>query len=136
MEVYIDIGKFKRKLKNMAQIIINNVTHVGKNLSVKNTIIGRDNQVNITIDGNNVYSSSNNTPINISVTGDIERLEAGSGDVIVKGNCGSIKTGSGDVEISGDVISQGIQTGSGDVTCGDVHGNIKTGSGDITCTKH
>jgi len=87
--------------------------------------------------------------INITITGDIERLEVDyceriqvngsvkrinttSGDVEVSGNVdGDVETVSGDVDIEGNVDGN-VKTVSGDVECLDVSGSVSTMSGDIT----
>ena len=68
-------------------------------------------------------------PISVSVIGDVDSLDNGSGSVLVHGNVGNINTGSGDVQC-GDVRGS-IRTGSGDVRCVAVGGSVQTGSGDI-----
>ena len=67
--------------------------------------------------------------ITVNVVGDVESIDAGSGDVVVSGNVGSLRTGSGDVKCGS--VSGNVQTGSGDVDCGKVAGSVRTGSGDI-----
>ena len=67
--------------------------------------------------------------INVTVHGDVELLENGSGNVKAE-NVGEINTGSGDVECA--YVSGSIRTGSGDVECGKVNGSIRTGSGDVS----
>jgi len=68
-------------------------------------------------------------PIYIAVTGNVERLESGSGNVEVSGACGSVQTMSGDV-ICGNVDGS-VKTMSGDVTCGAVSGSVNSLSGDV-----
>ena len=66
--------------------------------------------------------------INVTVHGDVERIENGAGTV--KANAvGNISTHSGDVEC-GDV-SGSVKTMSGGVTCGAIQGNVSTMAGDI-----
>lgn len=103
----------------------------------------------ITINGNTITSSgsisiSNGkitvngvdvTPdakvINISVVGNVEKLQADCCQTItVTGDVGNIVTQSGDVEVSWD-IKWSIQTMSGDVDCWNVAGNISTMSGNV-----
>ena len=65
------------------------------------------------------------------MTGNVDKISGGH-NVSVTGNVNEINVGSGDVEVEGDVLGS-IQTGSGDVeVSGSVSGSIKTGSGDIT----
>lgn len=66
--------------------------------------------------------------IKVTVHGDVERLQTGSGRVFAQG-VGIIQTGSGDVKCGN--VSGSVQTGSGDVKCENVSGSIKTGSGDV-----
>ncbi|MDD1966128.1 hypothetical protein NPS29_12435 [Pseudomonas putida] len=68
-------------------------------------------------------------PISVTVNGNAESVETGSGKVEVSGYAGRVKTMSGDVKC-GDVRGD-VGTMSGDVTCGTVAGNVKTMSGDI-----
>ncbi|WP_345842502.1 hypothetical protein [Shewanella algae] len=66
--------------------------------------------------------------INVTIHGDVERLENSRGKVVAK-KAGSIHTQSGDVEC-GDVDGS-VQTMSGDVNCGDIGGSVSTMSGDV-----
>ena len=68
--------------------------------------------------------------ITVNVVGDVESIEAGSGDVFVSGGVGSLRTGSGDVKCGS--VSGNVQTGSGDIDCGNIAGSVRTGSGDIS----
>lgn len=70
--------------------------------------------------------------INITIEGNVEKLESGSADTTINGNCGGIKCGSGDIVIKGDV-SGDVSTGSGDVECCNISGSVRTGSGDVNC---
>ncbi len=97
---------------------------------------GEDNskEVNITIEGsiNKLDIDYCNT---ISINGDVNEFDNGSGDVEIEGDVGIIKSGSGDVTISGSVTGN-IETSSGDVDIeGDVSGNVDTRSGDIRFKK-
>ena len=66
--------------------------------------------------------------INVTVEGDVEKLENTSGNV--KANqVGAIRTVSGDVEC-GDA-SGDVTTVSGDVVCSSISGSVKTVSGDV-----
>ena len=66
--------------------------------------------------------------VNITIHGDVERLENSQGKVIAN-NVGSIDTQSGDVEC-GDVTGS-VQTMSGDVECESIGGSVSTMSGDV-----
>lgn len=82
----------------------------------------------VVIDGEKVTTTA---IVNISVFGDVDVIQQGSGKTIVTGNTHNINTGSGDVRVEGDVTGN-VQTGSGDViVSGGIKGNVKTGSGDI-----
>lgn len=95
--------------------------------------VGRD----VVIKGDKVFvdgveqSGSLVGPISITVMGDAEHIETGSGDVTVQGACRKVNTMSGDVTVHGDVTG-GVETMSGDVECGSVTGGVRTVSGDIT----
>ncbi|WP_298187764.1 hypothetical protein [uncultured Pseudomonas sp.] len=68
-------------------------------------------------------------PVSVTVNGNAESVESGSGLIEVAGSAGRVKTMSGDVwcgDVTGDV-----GTMSGDVTCGAIRGSVKTMSGDI-----
>lgn len=68
-------------------------------------------------------------PISVTVNGNDESVETGSGKVEITGAAGRVKTMSGDVRC-GDVRGD-VGTMSGDVTCGAITGSVKTMSGDI-----
>lgn len=67
--------------------------------------------------------------VSIEITGQVENLYTTSGNVTVNGNVGRINTGSGDVKCD---TANTISTGSGDVEC-DVANSVSTGSGDVHC---
>ncbi|WP_318493341.1 hypothetical protein [Photobacterium leiognathi] len=66
--------------------------------------------------------------ISITVNGDVDSLQTGSGDVKA-GDVKEIRTGSGGVTCGH--VSGSIQTGAGNVECGSVSGSILTMLGDI-----
>lgn len=66
--------------------------------------------------------------VNITVHGDVERLENAAGTVKAN-NVGSVHTQSGDVECGN--VSGSVQTMSGDVDCGSIGGSVSTMSGDV-----
>lgn len=68
-------------------------------------------------------------PVSVTVNGNAESVETGSGSVTVTGGAGRIKTMSGDVHCG--AVAGDVGTMSGDVTCGPITGNVKTMSGDI-----
>lgn len=94
----------------MATITINGMTITGKSISINS---GR-----LSVDGN-VINLADDKVFNITVNGDVDRIEADACDRI---------------EVHGAVTA--IKTLSGDVRCGDVHGAISTMSGDVTCASH
>lgn len=113
----------------------------------------RGNKKTITINNNRVFvngvekNTGNSKTINITIEGNVEKLEVDScneittwnvsnlstksGDVNVTGNVlNNLKTISGDVEVGG-YIGNDVSTTSGDISCGEVKGSAKTLSGDI-----
>tara|TARA_B100000508_G_scaffold60333_2_gene47520 strand:- start:65297 stop:65632 length:336 start_codon:yes stop_codon:yes gene_type:complete len=107
----------------MPTIVINGVTiSAGRSISIKS---GR-----VTIDGEDV--TPDGKEINISIEGNIDRLEADACEKIsVKGNINSVGTVSGDVDVEGDVRGS-VSTMSGDVDCGGgIGGSVSTMSGNV-----
>lgn len=100
---------------------INGNSFTGNSITITNGQVIVDG-VSFTIDQSPV--------LNISVEGDIDKLETTSGDVTVAGKVGSISTVSGDVTC-GDV-SGSVETVSGDVDANDIYGKVSTVSGDIS----
>jgi hypothetical protein len=108
-------------MANNSKIVINGTTYQGRSVVIGNG--------QIVIDGKNI--TPDDKQINISVLGDIDRLEVDVCEkVSVNGNVGHVETQSGNVEVSGDV-NGGIQTMSGSVLCGNISGSVKTMSGSI-----
>lgn len=68
-------------------------------------------------------------PVSVTVHGNAESVETGSGKVEVSGSVGRIKTMSGDVHCG--AVGGDVGTLSGDVTCRNISGSVKTMSGDI-----
>lgn len=68
-------------------------------------------------------------PVSVTVNGNAELVESGSGRIDVAVSAGRVKTMSGDVQC-GDVTGD-VGTMSGDVTCGSIGGSVKTMSGNI-----
>lgn len=87
---------------------INGKTYKGNNISIIDGIVY--------IDGKAADESlaSPNTTIIVKITGDVDSISTGSGDVQVTGNVNKISTGSGDVNINGSVYGS-VKTGSGDI---------------------
>ncbi len=107
----------------MNKVVINGVTIIGgRSIVVRN---GR-----IMVDGKDVTPDAKE--INISVAGNVDRLEADACQKItVTGNVGNVATQSGDVDVGGNVNGS-VQTMSGDVDCaGSIGGSASTMSGDI-----
>lgn len=106
-------------MQNNGRINIDGRSFTGRNISISN---GK-----VTIDGI-VQDGELVGDINITVEGDIEKLENATG-LVKANNVGSISTLSGDVECGN--VSGSVSTMSGDVDCGTIGGNVKTMSGDI-----
>lgn len=119
-----------------SSIRINNNTYSGKNIQIINgkvIVDGQDvtpveKEIYITVDGP-VQNLKVDACSTITINGDVETVETGSGDV----SCGNVKTdvttGSGDVECK--EIGGSVRTGSGNVKTELVGGDIKTGSGNV-----
>lgn len=109
---------------------MNKITINGKTIKSKGTNISIINN-KIIIDGITVENFDDYTKdIEITIEGNVNKLETTSGNVTVKGDVGEIETASGDIEIDGD-CGGSIRTASGDVRCENVQGDVKTMSGDI-----
>lgn len=119
-------------LKSFINLIKCNGKEIGKN--VKQISFGNNNQTIIMDSQSYVLEGKE---INIEITGNVESLDSGSGNVTVYGSVGNkLRTGSGDVTINESVTGD-ITTGSGDVNIGkELQGNVKTGSGDLKCAIH
>lgn len=69
--------------------------------------------------------------INITIEGDIERLEVDyCSSIRITGNAKRVKTLNGDIEIGGNVEGD-VHTNMGSITCGDVEGDCHTNMGSI-----
>jgi uncharacterized protein YjbJ (UPF0337 family) len=93
--------------------------------------VGRSVQINgnkVIIDGVE-QTGSLVGPVSVTIHGNVEKIETGSGDVITTGGAGSISTESGDIRCGN--VNGDVKTTSGDVTCDKIAGNVKTVSGDI-----
>ena len=111
------------RLYNMANMIINNMSHVGKSI----TIIGDK----VIIDGKDVTPDSKSINITINGNIDIMNVDRCSKIEVLTGNVGSISTVSGNIVCCN--VGGAISSVSGDVECENVTGNIKTTSGDVKC---
>lgn len=126
---------------NIMPITINGKSYNGDSIRIRNNVIE--------INGVVVNDYENSKTINITVDGDVEKLDVDVCTTVdIKGNVGSLNTSSGSVNVVGNVTNgattvsgrikiSGDQTGSiktvsGDVECGNVSGDIKTVSGDVT----
>lgn len=104
---------------------INGKTFKGNNISIIDGVVYVDGKV-----ADESLVSPNNTII-VKITGDVDSVSTGSGDVQVTGHANKISTGSGDVSVGG-ACTGNVSTGSGDVDInGHVYGSVKTGSGNI-----
>lgn len=75
------------------------------------------------------YNEEDFPIIKIELTGNVESIKMGSGDVTINGNAHNISTMSGDVRCK--TIEGSVSTMSGDVTCDNIKGNCSTMNGDI-----
>jgi len=107
----------------MPTITINGVT-----ISAGRNIVMRGNR--IVVDGVDVTPDAK--VINVTVAGNVERIEADAPErIVVTGDVGSIATQSGDVVVSGEVRGS-VSTMSGDVEVdGSVAGSVSTMSGNV-----
>lgn len=108
------------KMSGGSSVTIDGKTFTGRNVS----IVGNK----VVVDGIE-QSGELVGPISVTVNGNADSVESGSGKVEVAGSVGRVKTMSGDVRC-GDVTGD-VGTMSGDVTCGAIAGSVKTMSGDI-----
>lgn len=108
----------------MSQIIINNRSYQGKNVTINKNVVY--------IDGKRVDTEDDKV-INISIEGNVDTLEVDACQTVtVNGEVKSLTTISGDVKTN--TVSNGINTTSGDITVnGNVNGSINTISGDVDC---
>lgn len=105
---------------NKGKITINEQDYVGGNMYI--------NGDKVIIDGEVVMESLVGD-INITVHGDVNRLETGSGNATVYGNVETASTMSGDLFC--EVVNGNAKTMSGDINSKVIHGKAKTMSGDI-----
>lgn len=75
------------------------------------------------------YNEEDLPIIKIELTGNVESIKTGSGDVTIKGNAHNISTMSGDVRCK--TIEGSVATMSGDVTCDNIKGSCSTMNGYI-----
>ena len=67
--------------------------------------------------------------LKIEITGTVNDISTGSGDISVKGNVGRVKTMSGSVHCQ--TVEGNVSTMSGSVTCNNIAGDCSTMSGSI-----
>ncbi len=89
----------------------------------------------VTVDGKSLNelenTDANEKTINISIEGNVERLEVDVCQTIkITGDCRRVKTNCGSIEIGGDV-SGDVHTNMGSITCGNVDGDCHTNMGSI-----
>lgn len=109
----------KIQMVKTGKIVVDGRSFVGDNLVIHN---GK-----VIVDGV-TQSGTLYGLVTVVVHGDVESIDAGSGDVKCV-NVGEVTTGSGDVDCAD--VSGSIRTGSGDVSCNNVKGHVRTGSGDV-----
>lgn len=107
-------------------ITVNGSSYSGSNVSIIDGVV--------TVDGV-IQKQKISHLVNVTIAGDVERVENTAGDVFIRGNVtGNVKTVSGSVECAD--IGNDVQTISGNVTAsGSINGNVKTISGDIKSKK-
>lgn len=121
-------------------ITINNNNYSGRSIVIKDgkvIVDGKDvtpdsKEVNISVIGD-LENLEVDYAKSIEITGNVNKVRSGSGDVNCERVGGDVQTGSGDVECS--YINGDVNTGSGDVKSNTIMGSVKTGSGDIKYKK-
>lgn len=121
-------------------ITINNNNYSGRSIVIKDgkvIVDGKDvtpdsKEVNISVIGD-LENLEVDYAKSIGITGNVNKVRSGSGDVNCERVGGDVQTGSGDVECS--YINGDVNTGSGDVKSNTIMGSVKTGSGDIKYKK-
>lgn len=107
-------------------ININGKSYSGDNLSVINGVVY--------IDGNKVDSTDEKV-INISVEGNVDKLEVDSCNSIrVAGDCGTVNSKNGNLSIGGNVGGD-VTNKNGNITCSRVGGSVDNKNGNISYIK-
>jgi DUF4097 and DUF4098 domain-containing protein YvlB len=121
--------------KGNGVVSVNGQTYVGDNISIINDRVFVDG-----VEQEQSFANSNHL-IEVTVTGDVAKIETVSGNIRVTGTAGSVSTTSGDAEVghvqgsvssvSGDVFVKGNVNGSISTVSGDVSSSLKRPRGDI-----
>jgi hypothetical protein len=69
------------------------------------------------------YELSTNSPIQIHITGPVEKVCGTFEKVVIEGDCGSITNNKGDVIINGDVVGD-VSNKNGSIETGLINGNV------------
>lgn len=122
---------FKALFKRTGTVTINGTRYSGNSVVISSSVVaGNVVGGDLIIDGvRQAGGICLRTAMNITVTGDVERLDTANGKVEVSGSCGVVKVAMGDVscgDVSGDV-----SVDMGSVKCGNVSGKVKVDMGDI-----
>lgn len=112
---------FDAMFKGTGTVNINGRNYTGQNIY----IIHDDVFVDGVLQGSNIPDRK----LEVTVIGDVTRLETHSGSVTVAGNVQSINTSSGNVRCE-DVL-ENVSTYSGNVSSQHIEGSVKTYSGNI-----
>lgn len=111
-------------IKNGRRVVVNG--NYVKNVKI-------DKMTMVLIDGKPIkeFGQTDEKVINISIQGDIERLEVDCCENIkVTGNARRIKSNQGDIEIHGNVEGD-VHSNMGSITCGNVNGDCHANMGSI-----
>jgi len=118
----------------MLDKILNKVTMMisgknsSKNYQGNNIVI---NNGRVIIDGVDVTNDNDSKVLNITIKGNVESISGIVSTLKVTGDVNNLSSGSGDVDIVGNVNGN-IKVGSGDISVrGNVSGSVITSSGDI-----
>ena len=117
--------------KNGRTIVVNGKANVGTTIISGGTVTIDGGK--ITVDGKPLseLDVEDEKVINITIQGDIERLEVDYCQKIeVTGNVKRIKANNGDVSIGGDVQGD-VHANMGTITCGNVEGDCHANMGNI-----
>ena len=135
----LDIFSNNQQIISKSVITINGVSRTGDNITIdeKGRIFfdGEDvtpegKVINISVVGHidTIKAAACST---ITVTGDVDTLDAGMGNVTCNNVTGNVKNNMGKVECK-DVAGY-VETSGGNVKCLSVTGSVETGSGKVEC---